>query len=71
MPKPKKPSRPKAKEFPQILRAGEFTLHVQRRELTKGKKTQKLTPMQCRLLATFMKNGGQVLSRKTLDLWCD
>lgn len=67
----KRTSRPKAKKSPRLLQAGDLTLNLENRHLTKGKVTQRLNPKECRLLETFMRNGGEVLSRKFLmkEIW--
>lgn len=49
-----------------VLKAAGLVLDVERRELTRGGKTQRLTPKECRLLALFMSNPGKVLSRRLL-----
>ena len=54
-----------------VLKAAGLVLDVARRELTRGSKTQRLTPKECRLLALFMSNPGKVLSRRLLmrEVW--
>ena len=54
-----------------VLKAAGLVLDVERRELTRGGKTQRLTPKECRLLALFMSNPGKVLSRRLLmrEVW--
>jgi len=54
-----------------LLRAGELTLDLQRRVVIRKGEEHRLTPRQARLLATFMRNTGRVLTRAFLmkEVW--
>jgi len=56
---------------PRELRAGNLVLNVERRCVTRGNRSHKLTPKEFELLKLFMLRAGQVVSRKTLmqDIW--
>lgn len=56
---------------PRELRAGNMVLNVERRRVTRGSRSHKLTPKEFELLKLFMLRAGQVVSRKTLmqDIW--
>lgn len=59
-------------ESQDCLRCADLVLEISTRLLTKGNgKPQRLTPKECRLLATFIRNRGQVLSREFLmqEVW--
>ena len=62
----RKTPRARRKRKPGHLQAGGISLDLENRCVTKGKATVHLTPKECRLLQTFMKNGGAVLTRKFL-----
>ena len=53
------------------LQVGGLILNLDRRSVTRGKKKHQLTPKECNLLETFMRNPGKVLSRKFLmkNVW--
>lgn len=53
------------------IRINGLMLDVANREVATKDDTYHLTPMECRLLATFMRNAGEVLSRKYLmrEVW--
>lgn len=54
------------------LKCADLVLDLSTRYLTKGNGgPQHLTPKECRLLATFIRNRGEVLSRKFLmqEVW--
>jgi DNA-binding response OmpR family regulator len=54
------------------LECADLVLDLSTRHLTKGDgRPQRLTPKECRLLATFIRNRGQVLSREFLmqEVW--
>ncbi|MBS1252783.1 MAG: Sensory transduction protein regX3 [Anaerolineales bacterium] len=54
------------------LRCADLVLDLSMHQLTKGDSApQHLTPKECRLLETFMRNRGDVLSRKFLmrEVW--
>lgn len=54
------------------LECVDLVLNLSTREVTKGSgEPQHLTPLECRLLETFMRNRGKVLSRKFLmqEVW--
>ncbi|MBI4771981.1 MAG: response regulator transcription factor [Chloroflexi bacterium] len=48
------------------LRAGPLKLNVAQRRVSCGERENRLTPKQARLLEVFMRNPGQLLSRKFL-----
>jgi DNA-binding response OmpR family regulator len=50
----------------EILRAGEVTLDLKRRIVTKGRQQHRLTPKQAHLLEVFIRNPGRVLTRAIL-----
>ncbi len=54
-----------------LLRAGNLTLDLQRRVVIRGGEEHRLTPRQARLLETFMRNTGRVLTRAFLmkEVW--
>jgi DNA-binding response OmpR family regulator len=56
---------------PREMRAGNLTLNVERRRITRGNRSQKLTPKEFALLKLFMQRPGQVVSRGTLmqEIW--
>jgi DNA-binding response OmpR family regulator len=68
---PKKGSRTGSREAMTPLRCGEFVLDIQARRLTQSNTTHKLTPKECKLMAIFMRNVGQVLTREVLmkEVW--
>lgn len=54
------------------LTCADLMLDLSERQVTKGNgNPQHLTPKECDLLATFMRNRGEVLSRKflMLEVW--
>ncbi len=53
------------------IRINGLLLDVVNREVITKSDTHHLTPMECRLLAVFMRNAGEVLSRKYLmqEVW--
>ena len=53
------------------LSVGHLHLDLRMRQLTRGELTFALTPMQCRLLHTFMLHPGEILSRQFLmrEVW--
>lgn len=55
----------------EALQVGGLILNLDRRSVTRGKKKYQLTPKEFRLLETFMRNPGKVLSRKFLmkNVW--
>jgi DNA-binding response OmpR family regulator len=55
----------------ELLQVGGLILHLGRRSVTRGGKKYQLTPKEVRLLETFMRNPGKVLSRKFLmkNVW--
>lgn len=71
MAKKKKAPRPDKAKSPKILRSGNLSLNLENRQLTKGKESKRLTPKECKLLETFISNGGEVLTRKFLmkEVW--
>jgi len=48
------------------LRAGDLVFHVLERTVYRGGRAVRLTPKQARLLETFMRHPGEVLSRRFL-----
>ncbi len=54
-----------------LLRAGELVLDLQRRVVIRKGEEHRLTPRQARLLETFMRNTGRVLTRAFLmkEVW--
>ncbi len=51
---------------PRELKVSGLTLSVERRRITRGGRSHKLTPKEFELLRLFMANPGQIVSRKTL-----
>lgn len=49
-----------------LLRAGDLTLDLQRRVVIRRGEEHRLTPRQARLLETFIRNAGRVLTRAFL-----
>lgn len=64
--KGKKPAR-----APQVLTVDDLRLDLKNRELQNGHGTIRLTPKECRLLATFMRYPNKVLSHKFImrEVW--
>jgi len=62
----KRISPPEAGKHLGSLWAGDLNLNLESRHLTKGERTCKLTPKECKLLELFMSNEGKVLTRKFL-----
>lgn len=56
---------------PRELRAGNLVLNVERRHITRGNRTHKLTPKEFELLRLFISRPGQIISRRTLmkEIW--
>lgn len=56
---------------PREIRAGGLTLNTARRRVSRGTRTQKLTPKEFQLLRLFMEHEGQVVTRQTLmkEIW--
>ncbi|MFQ6057617.1 MAG: winged helix-turn-helix domain-containing protein [Anaerolineae bacterium] len=56
---------------PTILRAGDLRLNVKTHQVTTGDNTQRLTPLECKLLETFMRNRGRTLTHRFLikEVW--
>lgn len=56
---------------PRELRAGNMTLNVERRRVTRGNRSHKLTPKEFELLKILITNEGEIVSRKTLmqEIW--
>lgn len=56
---------------PREMRVANLTLDVERRRLTRGTKTHKLTPKEFELLKLFMERRDQIISRKVLmkEIW--
>lgn len=56
---------------PRELKAGALVLNVERRRVTRGNRSHKLTPKEFELLKLFMENVGQIVSRKKLmqEIW--
>jgi DNA-binding response OmpR family regulator len=56
---------------PRELRVGSLTLNVERRRITRGSRTHKLTPKEFELLRLFMTRPGQLVTRRTLmkEIW--
>ncbi|MCX7855318.1 MAG: response regulator transcription factor [Anaerolineae bacterium] len=54
-----------------LLRAGDLTLDLQRRVVIRKGEEHRLTPRQARLLETFIRNTGRVLTRAFLmkEVW--
>ena len=51
---------------PWIMRVGDLTLDSKKKVVTRGSRTRKLRPMEARLLKTFMRRPGVVITRKEL-----
>ena len=71
MPDPNSPHHGKAQEE-NLIKCADLVLDLAERHVTKGNgEPQSLTPKECKLLATFMRNRGEVLSRKFLmqEVW--
>lgn len=56
---------------PREVRVANLTLDMERRRLTRGTKTHKLTPKEFELLKLFMERRDQIVSRKVLmkEIW--
>lgn len=56
---------------PREIKVGNLVLNVERRRVTRGNRSHKLTPKEFELLKLFMLHAGQIVSRKTLmqDIW--
>jgi len=56
---------------PRELRAGSLTLNMERRRVTRGNRSHKLTPKEFALLKLFMQRSGQIVSRGALmkEIW--
>lgn len=56
---------------PREMKVGNLTLNVERRRVTRGSRSHKLTPKEFELLKLFIQRAGQVVSRKALmqDIW--
>lgn len=56
---------------PRELRVGNLTLDIQKRRVTRGSKTHRLTPKEFDLLQLFMSRAGQTVSRQVLmkEIW--
>lgn len=56
---------------PREIKVSSLTLNVERRRVTRGSRTHKLTPKEFELLKLFMERAGQIVSRKTLmqEIW--
>jgi DNA-binding response OmpR family regulator len=56
---------------PRELKASNLTLNVERRRVTRGNRSHKLTPKEFELLKLFMENAGNIVSRKMLmqEIW--
>ncbi|MBI4675364.1 MAG: response regulator transcription factor [Chloroflexi bacterium] len=56
---------------PRELRAGNLTLNMERRRITRGSRSHKLTPKEFELLKLFMLCPGQLVTRRTLmkEIW--
>ncbi len=56
---------------PREMKVGNLTLSVERRRITRGNRSHKLTPKEFELLKLFMMRAGHVVSRKTLmqEIW--
>lgn len=51
---------------PREMRAGNLTLNMERRRVTRGSRTHKLTPKEFELLKLFMETPGEIVTRRTL-----
>lgn len=49
-----------------VFQAGPLTLFIDKRTLQKNNRERRLTPKQAQLLETFMRNPGEILSRRHL-----
>lgn len=56
---------------PREIKVGNLQLNVERRRVTRGTRSHKLTPKEFELLKIFMENAGHIVSRKTLmqQIW--
>jgi DNA-binding response OmpR family regulator len=56
---------------PREVKVGGITLNVERRRITRGNRTHKLTPKEFELLQLFMNNAGEIVTRRTLmkEIW--
>lgn len=56
---------------PRELRAGNLVLNVERRRVTRGNRSHKLTPKEFELLKLFMLRPGQLITRSALmqEVW--
>ena len=56
---------------PREMRVGNITLSYERRRITRGTRSHRLTPKEFELLQLFMTHPGQVVSRRTLmkEIW--
>jgi DNA-binding response OmpR family regulator len=56
---------------PRELRVAGLTLNVERRRITRGSRSHKLTPKEFELLRLFMTRAGQLVTRRTLmkEIW--
>jgi DNA-binding response OmpR family regulator len=56
---------------PRELRSGNLVLNIERRNVQRGARSQKLTPKEFELLKLFMTRPGQIVSRRTLmkEIW--
>ena len=56
---------------PHEMRAGNLTLNMERRRITRGSRSHKLTPKEFALMKLFMQYPGQIVSRGTLmkEVW--
>ncbi len=56
---------------PREMKVGALLLNVERRRVTRGTRTHKLTPKEFELLKLFMENAGQIVTRKKLmqEIW--
>lgn len=56
---------------PREMKVGNLTLNVERRRISRGSRSHKLTPKEFELLRLFMQNPGAIVSRKRLmqDIW--
>lgn len=65
--------RPAAGPAPDVFRFGDFELDFARCELRRGETKVEITPVEFRLLLTFIESRGRVLSRQHLldHLWAD
>lgn len=63
--------RRKLAQVPQVLTVDGLHLNLETQELQNGHGVVHLTPMECHLLATFMRHPNQVLSHKFImrEVW--